>query len=322
MKRLGRVLGNLLAVALTVASLQAVAETQLGGRDFNHMTTGYPLLGGHAVAACETCHVGGVFKGTPRNCDGCHALGRRIVATPKSTGHIVTSDPCESCHFNTSTFLGARYNHGTARPGQCLDCHNGRTAQTKPGNHIATTKSCDQCHRTSTWLPASWNHTGAEYVGQDCKVCHNGAIARNYTSTRHGVYIGVGITACNVCHKNYIRFYAPYPQFDHSQPSTANCIGCHDGNHLPIRGIPVSHLPAINTLLTSNNCLNCHSVAVWGVRMNHNVILPGTACKTCHLTGTANFSGMQQKSYGHKGFSSGQDCISCHALQYGKWNEP
>ena len=85
MKRLGRILGSLIAVALIAVSLQAVAaETPLVGRDFNHMTTGFPLLGGHATAACETCHVGGVFKGTPKNCDGCHAVGRRVLATPKS----------------------------------------------------------------------------------------------------------------------------------------------------------------------------------------------------------------------------------------------
>ncbi len=67
MKRLGRVLGNLLAVALTVFSMQTLAETQQGGRDFNHMTTGFPLSGGHATVACETCHMGGVFKGTAQD---------------------------------------------------------------------------------------------------------------------------------------------------------------------------------------------------------------------------------------------------------------
>ena len=126
MQRLGRIVGNVLAVMLAVFSLQAMAETQLAGRDFNHEATGFPLTGGHATAACETCHVGGVFKGTPKTCDGCHALGKRVVATPKSTSHIVTDAPCDTCHFNTSTFLGARFNHGTALPGQCATCHNGR----------------------------------------------------------------------------------------------------------------------------------------------------------------------------------------------------
>ena len=67
MQRLGRVLGNLFAVLLTVFSMQAMAETQLAGRDFDHAATGFPLTGGHATAACETCHVAGVFKGTAKD---------------------------------------------------------------------------------------------------------------------------------------------------------------------------------------------------------------------------------------------------------------
>ena len=120
MKRLGRVLGVVLAVVLAVCSLQAqAAGTQAVGRSFDHNATGFPLSGVHALTACETCHAAGVFKGTPKTCDGCHALGKRVVATPKSSSHIVTDAPCDTCHFNASTFLGARFNHGTALPGQC-----------------------------------------------------------------------------------------------------------------------------------------------------------------------------------------------------------
>lgn len=39
MKLPGRVLAILLAMALSMFSLHAAAEKQLGGRDFNHMTT-------------------------------------------------------------------------------------------------------------------------------------------------------------------------------------------------------------------------------------------------------------------------------------------
>jgi len=152
MNRIAKVLSSVLAAGLMLVSLQTQAAS--GARDFNHMTTGFPLSGGHAVAACETCHVGGVFKGTPKTCDGCHAAGKRVVATPKTNSHIVTDAPCESCHFNTSTWLGARYNHGTAQPGGCLTCHNGRLSFAKPASHSTNinkaTKSCDSCHRSSS----------------------------------------------------------------------------------------------------------------------------------------------------------------------------
>jgi len=322
MKRPGRFLGNLLAMVLAVISIQAMAETQLGGRDFNHMTTGFPLSGGHATAACETCHVGGVFKGTPRNCDGCHALGKRVVATPKPNSHIVTDAPCESCHFNTSTFLGARFNHATARPGDCTSCHNGRIAQTKPSKHISTNASCDQCHRSSTWTPATWNHSGAQYVGQDCKVCHNGGTARTFTNASwHSSYSTVGIANCNSCHKNYVSFYIN--RYDHN-PLLGDCVLCHKNPALPgIKGIPTNHLNAFTAgLISPMQCQGCHTSSATWAGMNHALIVPGTPCKACHLKGTANFAGMTQKSYGHEGFSSGQDCISCHRLQYNFWNEP
>ncbi len=202
MKRPGRFLGNLLAMLLAVVSLQAMAETQLGGRDFNHMTTGFPLSGGHATAACETCHVGGVFKGTPRNCEGCHALGKRVVATPKSNSHIVTDAPCESCHFNTSTFLGARFNHATARPGDCASCHNGRQGTAKPASHGSGKKamdSCDHCHRTSAFIPASWNHIGV--APGTCTTCHvlggQSSISKPASHTPGSIK---GMNQCDDCH--------------------------------------------------------------------------------------------------------------------------
>ncbi|MFH2134538.1 MAG: hypothetical protein ABII81_05080, partial [Pseudomonadota bacterium] len=147
MERKSGFIGAMFAVLLAVTTLQAGAAQQIG-RDFNHMTTGFPLSGGHAAAACESCHVGGVFKGTPRACDGCHAVGRRVVATPKNDRHIVTDAPCESCHFNTATWLGVRYNHGSAVAGQCTNCHNGRQASGKAASHTTgnkATKSCDNC---------------------------------------------------------------------------------------------------------------------------------------------------------------------------------
>ena len=56
MQQLGRVLGNVFAVVLTVFSLQAMAaDASLAGRDFNHMTTGFPLTGGHD-ATCVFVH--------------------------------------------------------------------------------------------------------------------------------------------------------------------------------------------------------------------------------------------------------------------------
>lgn len=290
MKRLGRVLGSLLAVALTVFSMQVFAAAQTGGRDFNHMTTGFILSGGHAVAACETCHIGGVFKGTPRTCDGCHATGKRIIATPKSNNHVVTDAQCDSCHFNTATWLGARFNHGNAKTHQCETCHNGRIAQSKHSGHKITNKFCDDCHRSSSWVPASWNHTGAEYVSQDCATtCHNGTVARTYTNTAyHNSYTGLGITSCRSCHNNFANFYVErYLHNDAAYSAAAGCITCHDGTHAGVRGMPSNHIP----LPVSASCNSCHGSAANWLGMNHNVVAT-IACYTCHGSNRAmNYAG-------------------------------
>lgn len=306
MKRLGRVLGNLLAVALTVVSLQAVAETQLGGRDFNHMTTGFPLSGGHAAAACETCHMGGVFKGLPRTCDGCHQAGQRIVATPKSASHIVTDSPCESCHFNTSTFLGARFNHGTAKTGQCSNCHNGRISTGKPVNtaiglHPVTMASCDQCHRASAWIPASWNHTG---VTGDCSTCHRAAgPGRGFNVATHmstGTMSAMNIANCNVCHKNYYTFLSAF--YDHSgAPQT--CQTCHGPatvtggtTYTGVKpagsaGYQMVHAAIGAGAMATVTCGSCHKsyASFLGARYDHAVV--GTGCVNCHASPASTYNG-------------------------------
>ena len=41
-----------------------------------HWTTGFPLTGAHERTRCESCHVRGEFKNTPKTCTGCHTAAR------------------------------------------------------------------------------------------------------------------------------------------------------------------------------------------------------------------------------------------------------
>ena len=282
MKRLGEMLFYTCAVMMTVFSLQAsAAEANMSGRDFNHLTTGFPLIGGHAATPCETCHLGGVFKGTPKTCDGCHALGKRIVATPKSTSHIVTDAPCETCHFNTSTFLGAKFNHGTAMAGQCVSCHNGRLSMARPPSHSSgnkATNSCDQCHRTYAWLPASWNHSGAT-PGQCATQCHNGTGAPGQPSGHSTATLYNKIPksnyfpACDTCHS--FTGWSPAP-FKHLVAGL--CSDCHDYN-----GKPTPHI----AVAPGATCDNCHrSRTSWLPASMHTGNEAGI-CRSCH-NNTAN----------------------------------
>jgi hypothetical protein len=313
MKRLRQMLVGLLATAMVVFSMQAMAESQLGGRNFNHMTTGFPLSGGHAAAACETCHTGGVFKGTPRNCDGCHATGKRIVATPKSTSHIVTDAACESCHFNSATWLGARYNHGTAKPRQCATCHNGRISAGKPASHSTgrkATDSCDLCHRTIAWIPATWNHTDTV---SDCSVCHNGTSAPGQSAGHLPMSMStVNFTnSCKSCHTNYYSFYSHY--YNHAGAPTT-CNDCH-GNLNGTGGVAGVHKPtsAIHTAVPPVQTLNCNAChrgfGAWTSKYDH---AGATACSTCH-SGAYTAAGIRGKTIGrHITYNGTPECSACH----------
>lgn len=303
-----------------IAAKQAVDETNLGSRGKNHSATGFPLSGGHATAACGTCHVGGLFKNTPKNCDGCHALGKRVVATPKSTSHIVTDAPCESCHFNTATWLGARYNHGAAKPGQCTTCHNGRIAKDKHAGHTATTYSCDQCHRTTSWIPATWNHTNnalAIYSGQSCVTCHNptGVAKNKIQSASHLPLAMAGVTFadCASCHKSYYSFYTAF--YDHVGAPTT-CQSCHGTYGAPAYTNVKSPTALIHSVSASlpvtTTCNSCHKSfgTFLGARFDH---VGATQCSLCH-SGAYASSGINGKSSKHIPYTGSPECSDCHIV--------
>jgi len=224
-----------------VASAQAVRHSS----NFNHMQTGFPLTGGHTNVECETCHVGGVFRGTPTDCAGCHSSGRRIVAPAKTANHLVTNAPCERCHTNSVTFLGAKFDHMGVQPKACTTCHNGGIGSGKPSGHVATTAVCDTCHRTSTWIPASFNHVGV--TPGTCLTCHGvtstGKPSGHMTTTLScdschlrtawtPASFHVGVTVCKTCHDSTSGFSYPgieQRQLGSHEGSTTlqDCISCH-----------------------------------------------------------------------------------------------
>ena len=53
------------------------------GAGFDHFRTGFPLTGGHERVRCESCHIRGLFKGTPSQCKTCHSPGGRIAASAR-----------------------------------------------------------------------------------------------------------------------------------------------------------------------------------------------------------------------------------------------
>ena len=78
-------------LALAALLLPLAASAQPGGGAFDHQTTGFSLTGKHEDVRCETCHIKGIFKGTPKDCASCHVQGNQRGALAKSARHIPTT---------------------------------------------------------------------------------------------------------------------------------------------------------------------------------------------------------------------------------------
>ena len=55
----------------TCETCHKVSDTSWEQARFNHQAS-FPLAGKHATAACASCHKNGVYRGTARDCSGCH----------------------------------------------------------------------------------------------------------------------------------------------------------------------------------------------------------------------------------------------------------
>ncbi|MBL0060766.1 MAG: hypothetical protein IPP40_04570 [bacterium] len=76
---------------------------------FDHQATAFPLTGQHVQTACQQCHIGGVFEGTPNQCIDCHladyngttdpdheaaqmsTAGTSVIRRQTGTRHLITN---------------------------------------------------------------------------------------------------------------------------------------------------------------------------------------------------------------------------------------
>jgi hypothetical protein len=293
---------------------------------FDHLQSGFPLIGAHRRIPCESCHAGGAFEGTPTDCRTCHGNTGSLALTGKPANHIQTSSPCEDCH-STIAWSPARFDH-TGVTAACSTCHNGTTATGKSPTHLPTANTCDDCHTTAAWTPARFDHSGVTAV---CATCHNGSTATCKSPTHlpttntcddcHTTaawtparFDHTGVTAaCSSCHNGTTATgkspthlatsntcdghttAADPARFDHTGV-TAACSTCHNGTQAT--GKPGSHLP------TASACDDCHMTAAWSpARFDHSGVT--ASCGTCHNGSTAT-----GKPNNH--FISSLDCGECH----------
>ncbi len=286
------------ALAMQAGTAHAAAESgfRFSRAVVQHLSTGFPLVGAHETTRCESCHVRGMFKGTPKDCVSCHGPGARISTFTMAAGHPVVTQPCTVCH-NQIAFNSVKFDHTNAMPGSCASCHNGMQASGKPTSHVVTRDSCDTCHKsTAMWSGATFNHQSVR--AGTCTSCHNGTNA----SGKPGKHI-VTSASCDSCHQVTAWNTA---KFSHVGIAAGSCASCHNG--VSATGMPGNHIPV------QGSCDTCHTTTAFsGTAMNHAGMSSG--CVTCHETGKSFFGvtivTRPTPAKDPKHPPSG-DCVTCH----------
>ncbi|MDQ1362325.1 MAG: Cytochrome protein [Pseudomonadota bacterium] len=260
----------------------ALAAEPSGKVAFDHDKTGYFLNGQHISVACESCHIRGIFRGTPKTCNGCHTQGSPIASSIKSISHVQTRAQCDDCHTESS-WDTVRMDHGSLT-GSCSTCHNGSSNTGKPANHVASSNECSSCHLSIAWIPARFDHGT---ITAQCSSCHNGVTATGKTPT----HIQSSNT-CDDCHGT--RGWTP-ARFDHGSV-TATCYSCHNGT--TATGKNRTHITSDNT------CNNCHTTSGWTPAGFDHSNVSGN-CSSCH-------NGVQATGKGQNHFVTTLQCDTCH----------
>ncbi len=267
-----------------------------------HAERGFPLTGAHAVADCESCHIGSdrlEYAGTPTDCESCHINDAQLATDPDHTQAAFRSD-CQRCHDAAfGTWARTTYEHPVSFPltgshstiacsachasgfagtsPLCYSCHETEYASTDDPNHqdAGFSTECQLCHTTVAWQPAYFDHNNTSFPLQGahttvtCLDCHQSGYAGTPTT-------------CVPCHQQ---------DFD----------GAADPNHIE-SGF-------------STECQTCHSFDAWQpATFDHNNTsfpLQGAhltvACLDCHQSGYAG---------------TPSTCVPCHQQDYDNTTDP
>lgn len=318
-KRWGAWIAFAIALLITFSSALMAAEGARPGVNFNHDQTKFSLTGMHTNTACESCHVKGVFKGTPTSCTDCHNRGGSVNAQMKPATHIPATQDCSACH-TPQGWLPSTFTHAGITK-SCATCHNGTTQTGKPAGHLQTTKDCVECHKTTAWIPAGMDHGSlTPPAAGRCSDCHG----RNATGKPAA---HVHTTAqCDTCHRSTSTWLPA--SYSHA-PGDTDCQTCHNGStatgktaqhirttdqcsvcHTQAGWIPTSfaHTAA---QVAGRACADCHNgVGARGVTAKH-IPVAGRACDSCHTTNGWVPTSFDHSKVGITG-SAGDSCTSCH----------
>ncbi len=265
----------------------------------------FPLVGGHAVNNCFSCHKDGQFEEVPKECFSCHAADYTATTSPNHAQLNFPTD-CSQCHslnpgwqpvdFNHDSFYRLVGAHNTIR-NECSKCHT-------TSDFSNTPTDCYACHQTNYENTTNPSHIDANFP-TDCKQCHNETAWQPATFNHDDIFPLTGAhdnirNDCQKCHTTNDYSAAP-----------TDCYGCHADNYNNTTN------PSHTQLNFSTDCQTCHTTTAWQpAEFDHDgqffPIYSGkhngewNACSDCH-TDANNYAVFS--------------CLTCHEHEQTKMNE-
>ncbi|MCA9516046.1 MAG: hypothetical protein KC635_13975, partial [Myxococcales bacterium] len=290
--------------------------------DFTDHDAIWPLRGKHAEAACEACHAGGVYTGTPRECAGCHQGDFEATTAPDHAALGFAAAECETCHGPAAWSPAAFPGHAEVWPlegkhadATCAGCH-------ESGVFRGTPRVCEGCHLEDYEATTEPDHAEVGYPTA-CEVCHGPSAWAPSSFDHEAVFPLTGEhqqVACEDCH---LDGYAG------GTPET--CEGCHRGDY------DATTRPPHAEAAFGTTCEGCHTTAGWApATFDHGAFWPiegqhvEVACESCHANEV--FAGTPRDCAGchlptfeaaaapkHEASTFGTDCATCHTVAGAGW---
>ena len=263
-----------------------------------HDKTNFPLLGKHRTVPCSECHLKGVMKGTPTDCEACHWYRKQ-----DDRYRLRLGIHCEECHtpFDWKQIKPGSWDHekdagfllgGAHKILDCYQCHKGR-------GFSGQGSDCIDCHRDDYNHADEPDHVSGQFP-TDCRICHN-MLSWEGAGYTHSAFPLNGMhrtAACAACHQN-----------GQYEGTPTECVACHQAQYNNTTS--PNHLQAGY----STDCELCHgnsAIDWYGAILNHDLFWPLKGahqrldCSSCHW----------------QGYNISSDCITCHLEDYNNTRNP
>ena len=290
-------------ISLNCIECHKIDAMDWNASSFNHDF--FPLIKGHEVADCITCHTSGILESIPKDCYSCHQADFEGSSNP-SHRILGFSTTCEDCHTIDPNWTPATFEdhdlqffpiYSGKHRGEwdrCSECH------TQSGNYSAF--SCIDCHahNQSDMNSAHQGLDNYTYNNLACMACHPSGSADeifDHNTTAFPLKGQHRTTICTDCHTQGFSNIS------------SECVACHTENYN--QALDPRHIEAG----ISKECKECHDENAWKPSsFNHTVTSSfelsgghaGRQCSDCHIGTTTD---------------AVNDCFACHKTNYNEAKE-